>query len=129
MAGGFCHTHGYIIIKIDGIGYKAHRLAWLYMYGVWPNFIDHKNHNRSDNRIVNLRSVTNQENCKNASLRKDSSSRVCGVHWNKLERKWKAQINVDSKRIYLGCFDDLFEACCVRKSAENKHGFHLNHGC
>lgn len=55
--------NGYIVIKVDFTQYKAHRLAWLYIYGVWPNNqIDHINHIVDDNRIVNLRDVTNSEN-------------------------------------------------------------------
>src|SRR3990167_3120706 len=61
-------TQGYILIRVnnDGILYRAHRLAWLYVYGFWPPAdIDHINGNRSDNRIVNLRSVTRSQNLQN----------------------------------------------------------------
>ena len=53
---GSVHSTGYVRIGIDGRKYTSHRLAWLYVHGVWPSDqIDHINRNRSDNRIANLR--------------------------------------------------------------------------
>jgi len=120
---------GYTIIKINNKQYCAHRLVWLYVYGVWPKKqIDHENHIRSDNRMANLREATHQENGRNRSLNINSTSGVCGVCWGNRESKWLAQIKVNKRDIYLGYFADKFEAICARKSAERKHGFHLNHG-
>jgi len=119
---------GYIEIGINGRQYKAHRLAWLYVYGVWPEFIDHINHVRDDNRIINLRSVSRQENSKNRKINHNNTSGVCGVYRYKSSMKWVSLICVDTKLVNLGYFNDFFEACCVRKSAEIKHGYHENHG-
>lgn len=65
---GFLHPiTGYIIVGLLGKTYLAHRLAWFYVYGVWPeNHVDHIDRNRSNNRIVNLRDVTPAENMANA---------------------------------------------------------------
>lgn len=99
------------------------------MTGSWPKEqIDHINHVRSDNRWINLREATNQENCKNRSISIRNKSGVVGVRWTKGKTKWAAYIHVNSKDKYLGFFFDKFEAICARKSAENKHGFHANHG-
>jgi len=127
---GFAHKeNSYIHIRVKKKKYKAHRLAWLYMTGKWPkNQIDHKNHIRDDNRWINLREATYQENNKNISLRKDNISGVNGVFWNKALGKWQSQVRVNSKAIHLGFHLDFFEAVCSRKSADNKHGFHPNHG-
>lgn len=66
VAGSKGHHSGYVTIYIDGIGYSAHRLAWVYVHGTEPiGDIDHINRNRSDNRIENLRNITRQENCLN----------------------------------------------------------------
>ena len=120
---------GYLHIRIDNIAYYAHRLAWLYMTEKWPeNHIDHINHDKADNRFLNLREVTQQDNARNAKLHKENKSGVTGVGWYKPYSKWRSYIAVDAQHIYLGYFDDKFEAICARKSAENKYGFHENHG-
>lgn len=126
---GTDHSMGYLTITIDGETNFAHRLAWLYVYGKWPKeHIDHVNHDKADNRISNLRDVAHKENMKNCKISKNNTSKVTGVYWKKLRNKWASQIAVDYKVISLGTFNDFFEAVCSRKSAENKHGFHANHG-
>ena len=119
---------GYISATIKGEYYSAHRLAWFYMHGYWPECIDHINHIRSDNRLVNLRETTTQGNGKNQSMRKNNKSGITGVRWSKPHNKWIARIVVNAKEIHLGIFTDKFEAICARKSADNKYGFHENHG-
>ena len=126
---GFTRPNGAIYINLRGRRYMAHRLAWLYVHGEWPEHdIDHIDHDPSNNRIVNLRSVTHQENGKNQSLSKLNKSGVSGVSFHKQTGKWTAQIFNNRKRIYLGVFVDKFIAICARKSAENKYGYHANHG-
>jgi len=120
---------GYIDIKIKGRLYKAHRLAWLHAYGSWPKGdIDHINHDGGDNRIINLRDVTCLENMRNQSIYRNNKSGIHGVDWENPCKKWRARITAGRKEIYLGQHIDFFEACCARKSAENKYGFHKNHG-
>ena len=126
---GWNDSNGYIKISVQNKSYRAHRLAWLYMTGKWPkDKIDHINHICDDNRWVNLREATNQENNKNASLSKANTSGISGVSWDKQADKWRAQIGANSKSVRLGLFVDKFEAVCARKSAENKYGYHSNHG-
>jgi hypothetical protein len=126
-AGGFS-DRGYIVIGIDGVHHRAHRLAWLYVYGTYPEQIDHENHVRHDNRLCNLRATNNKENHKNISKPLNNTSGVVGVSWCKglkqQHGKWEARIC--SK--FLGYFDDFFEAVCKRKSAERQMNFHPNHG-
>jgi len=92
---------------------KVHRLIWFIHYGELPNFtIDHINGNRSDNRIVNLRDVTVQENNKN---RKKKST---GVFFNKNRSKWQSYICSNNKTTYLGIFDKKEDAIKARLIAE-----------
>ena len=110
---------GYLRIKIQSRLYKAHRLAWLYTYGEWPeDQIDHINRNKTDNRIANLREVTNKQNGQNASKRSDNTSGHPGVGWHKQSAKWVAQIKHNQKLIHLGYFTTLEEAIAARKAAE-----------
>jgi len=120
---------GYLRISLDNESYQAHRLACLYMIGKFPeNQTDHINHIRNDNRWVNLRDVTHGENLKNSTMSKNNTSGITGVCWGKDIGKWISRIMVNRKDISLGRFACKFEAACVRKSAENKYGFHKNHG-
>ncbi len=65
------YQEGYLYICLDNKSYGAHRLAWLYRYGDIPKGlqIDHINGKRHDNRIVNLRAVTPQENLQNRGVK------------------------------------------------------------
>lgn len=120
---------GYLLIQVNHSRHPAHRLAWLYMYGEFPDAeIDHINGVRDDNRIANLRAVTKLENARNRRLQKTNVSGVSGVGWHRAASKWSVRIRVDFKEKWLGTYDDFFEAVCVRKSAENRLGYHPNHG-
>lgn len=120
---------GYIRIYVKGKSYKAHRLAWLYMYGSMPiGHIDHINHNGLDNRIENLRDVDEQDNYKNQTLRATNKSGVIGVSWYKLTNRWVAHISVDGNKIHLGYFVNFHEAVNARKNAEVLYNYHENHG-
>jgi hypothetical protein len=109
--------------------YFIHRLVWAYVHGKFPsNDIDHIDGDPANNRISNLRAVSHQVNLKNSKLSKRNKSGITGVYWNKKTSKWEIAIGIKGKKSHLGCFGDFFEACCARKSAENKYGYHPNHG-
>lgn len=97
---------GHRQIMIGGKNYAAHRLAWLYVTGKFPNRgIDHINLNGDDNRFHNLREASQSQNGANQRLRKNSTSGLKGVTWRAEKRKWVAQITVDWRNNYLGIFD------------------------
>jgi len=126
---GSLNQNGYINIVIKKKSYKAHRLAVLYMTGSMPSdHIDHENHIRSDNRFINLKDVSQHENNKNASKRKDNKSGVTGIIWNKKYNKWQSRITVNKKLINLGLFEIFSDAINARMNAEALYGFHKNHG-
>lgn len=120
--------HGYYVGAVFHKQYISHRVIWAMAYGEWPDKIDHINGVKTDNRIANLRSVTQAENLRNAALRSDNKSGVSGVHWQENLGKWRAEITVDGVNIHLGRFASFQEACAVRSAASVKHGFHPNHG-
>lgn len=98
---GAVNNLGYILIYIEGKSYRAHRLAWLYVYGKWPEqYLDHINCVRNDNRISNLRSATLGQN--QANRRKTKGVLPKGV--KKSKKKFVAQICVDGKRRYIGIY-------------------------
>lgn len=126
---GTIGSQGYSHIFINKKSYRLQRLAWLYCYGYMPLlFVDHINGIRSDNRLSNLREVSNTENIKNGKKRKNNTSGVQGVSWHQKAGKWMAQIMVDRKSVYLGLHETLSAAISARKEAEIKYNFHKNHG-
>lgn len=124
-----CIDNGYVRIRLRGNNYRGHHLAWLYVHGELPSSdVDHINHNRSDNRISNLRLVSKVDNCRNTSKFKTNTSGVTGVYWSKSKNKWQASISVNSKHKHLGTFVEFEDACKARKEAELELGYHENHG-
>lgn len=118
MAGSL-KKDGYLTITIKTDAYLAHRLAWLYIYGYFPEYgIDHINRNPSDNRIINLREVSQTCNTRNCGNRKHNTSGVKGVGWHKQSKKWRARIDVFKIQKNLGCYANFQEAVCARLAAE-----------
>lgn len=126
---GYTNKAGYKFIRIQGKLYRAHRIAWEYMYGKFEGEVDHIDNNPSNNSISNLRVCNSTQNKYNARKRKDNSSGVKGIHWYKAYSKWQVYLRINGKTKCLGYFEDLFEACCIVMSARNyHHGEFANHG-
>lgn len=116
-AGGITDA-GYRSIRVNGNLFRAHRLAWLYMTGEWPaEQIDHVNGERSDNRWINLRAATEQQNKANTRVSANCKSGVKGVYWNRQRQKWQAKINPNRTQVHLGFFDDIDKAAEAYASA------------
>lgn len=111
---------GYRQIRIEGKTYREHRLAWLYVYGKWPEqVIDHINGVRTDNRLCNLREATPAQNQQNrVGCQRNNTSGVRGVCWDKRTAKWMAFIQFNGRHLHLGRFDDIEKAAGARKLAE-----------
>ena len=96
--------------------YSSHRLAWLYVHGVWPkNFIDHINGDKSDNRICNLREATRRENAQNLKIHR--AGKLAGCSYNKKINKWNARMTINKKYINLGFYETEVEAHLAYKNA------------
>jgi hypothetical protein len=113
----------YTMIVIDRKQYRAHRLAWLYMTGQWPDGqIDHINGDKHDNRFSNLRVATPAMNSQNIlSPRKDCRSGLKGVSWRETHKKWHATIRINGKATHLGYFDSADAAHQVYMMAKQQH--------
>jgi len=102
----------------------VHRIAWAIYYGINPKEqIDHKNGDGTDNRILNLREATRQQNSFNTKCLITSKSRIKGVHWHKTNKRWQAQITINGKKKYLGVFTSKEEAVLAYQfKAKEFHG-------
>lgn len=120
---------GYVHITLRRKKYLAHRLAWLYMHGNWPQYqLDHVNRIRSDNRIDNLRECSNSENHQNSGIYSNNMSGYPGVFWNKKASKWAAQIMSNGDRKFLGYFSCAESARDAYLDAKKKfHPFYIHH--
>jgi len=125
---GCLNWKGYVLIGLHGNIYRAHRLAWFWVYGVWPvSQIDHRNTLKSDNRWSNLREASNKFNHEN-QIKAPSSNKSCGllgVTWDKRSLCWKAQIKSHGMNHYLGQFKTAKQAHRAYVKAKRR----LHAGC
>ena len=117
---GATNEFGYVTIGFKKKVYKAHRLAWLYSYGVWPDgLIDHINGRKDDNRLCNLRVVAadgNSQNIRRPNRRNKSG--FLGVIW--FQNKWRASITVNKKTYRIGDYSTPEEAHAAYLEAKRK---------
>lgn len=106
---GSVHRSGYVVINLDGDGYRAHRLAFLYMEGKFPpNWVDHINRVRGDNRWSNLRHADAKLNANNRKIFSNSVTGLFGI----CASKWGYQVRIKGK--YLGLYQTIETATKVR---------------
>lgn len=126
---GSLHSSGYMDIGLFGYPFRAHRLAWVYVHGEWPEHeIDHINGVRDDNRIDNLRDVTSGSNKMNTKKPINNSSGAIGVMYLARAKTWVAQIQFQGRNHHIGLFRTKEAAITARKEKEKEFGFHENHG-
>lgn len=116
--------NGYIFLSIENTKVLAHRVAWFYVYGKWPpEFIDHINGVRDDNRLDNLRLASASQNTSNGVLRSTNTSGYRGVSWSKEKKKWVARIVKNHKQHVLGYFRTKEDAhIAYLEAARELHG-------
>jgi hypothetical protein len=103
---GSMHNAGYKQTRFDKKMYLCHHIAWYLYYGKWPvSELDHKDGDRLNNRIGNLREATRQQNQQNRVSREGSTSKYKGVNWDRHRNKWATYIKYDGKVHNLGRFD------------------------
>jgi hypothetical protein len=120
LAGRSVNSDGYRQIVINRRFYKAHRLAWFYVHGVWPDQIDHINGDRTDNRLCNLRNVTSLLNTHNQRKPHcNNRSGFLGVS-KRADGRFQAEIRVSGKKRYLGAFATAEQAGAAYVSAKRQ---------
>ena len=119
---GTLHQDGGIHISINNKIYKAHRIAWLYVYNQLPDIIDHKDRIRHHNWISNLRDVSKSDNAFNSKLSTKNTSGFKGVYFDKQLKKWRSQIFLNGSTKYLGSYQNINDAIYARFIAEQRLG-------
>lgn len=118
---GHIGDDGYLMIRIDGKLYRAHRLVFLTMTGEFPpTDVDHINGIRTDNRWSNLRLATRSQNLRNKSIQSNNTSGALGVSWDKRRKKWEYRIKAEGVQ-HIGVFAEFEDAVAARKAAEIKY--------
>lgn len=113
---------GYWFLSLHNKKIKGHIAAWAYWYGEWPRHdIDHKNTNKADNRIANLRPGGKAPNGANRTKQKNNTSGHKGVFWSNASKKWMVQIKAKGKLHYIGLFVSKKLAVAAYASAAREH--------
>jgi hypothetical protein len=119
---GSMQESGYVLLEINGNRYRAHRVAWLYMYGKFPDgLLDHINRDKADNAINNLREASVQQNSQNRAVRLNSSTGYTGVSIDKRSNRYRAYITVDGRQKALGYYSTAEEAALAYNTAAKEH--------
>ena len=98
---GCISPEGYRITTIRGKHFKMHRLIFAIKKGWWPIRTDHKDRNRQNNKIENLRAASHSQNVMNSKLRSDNKTKTRGLHFNKKDGVWIGLVTVKRKNSYV----------------------------
>jgi hypothetical protein len=121
FAGFLDEKSGYYRVGVKGKTYLVHRVIFFLHHGFLPEFLDHINGIRTDNRIENLRVATKQQNCQNRAKHRNNSSGLKNVSWHKERKKWGVSIHVHERKRHFGYFEDLELADLVSQEARDKY--------
>lgn len=123
IAGCINKSNGYVNINVDNKKYRAHRLAWFYVHGVWPISIDHRDTIKHHNWLNNLREASKPQNGWNRGKLSNNTSGFKGVSYHKGTKKWIATCCLNSSKHHLGVFSTPELASAAYQAfAEENHG-------
>lgn len=116
--------HGYRSVVVGGKRYYVHRIVWEMVHGALQEglCVDHIDGDTANNVVTNLRAASLSDNQRNSRLHKNNRLGIQGIY------PTRSGYQVRSGTRYVGHYEDFFEACCARKSAERADGFNSNHG-
>ena len=115
-------TNGYVLVGINKKRFYAHRIIFKMHYGYEVDEIDHDDRNRSNNRPSNLKRADNGENAKNRPKSTRNTSGHTGI--TPLGKRWLVKLSGK----HIGVYDTIPDALQARVNAEQKQGYHKNHG-
>jgi hypothetical protein len=119
----------YIQVVVDRKTYYLHRLIFVYHHGYCPHIVDHIDADQTNNRIENLREATQQQNCFNSKINKNTSTGMKNVNWNTEANKYRVELSVNGKNKFIGYYVDPELAELVAIEARDKyHGRFARHG-
>lgn len=118
----------YYRVSVNKVSFLAHRIIFKMFYGIDADCIDHIDGNGLNNKINNLRNVSQLDNCRNRKMPSNNTSGITGVSWNKSRELWAANISIKGKTKFIGWFRNINDAQTAYEKEKIKQGFHINHG-
>lgn len=115
-----CADGKYRSVYVDGTKYREHQIVWIYVYGNWPDYIDHRDGDGTNNRLSNLRKVDKYESNQNVTHVVGLSG-LRGALLDSERSKWRSYIHVRGRSIFLGRFDTPEEANQAYLAAVDKY--------
>jgi hypothetical protein len=107
---GRTDLHGYVVLELYGNPFKAHRVIWKIMTGKDPEWIDHRDGDRANNRWPNLRNATQAQNSYNGNLSPKNTSGYRGVSFIRAHGKYRAAVQVNGRKQHIGYFSRAEDA-------------------
>ena len=124
-----CKKDGYLVVRIDDVLHKVHRIVFLMHRGYLPDLIDHKDTNPLNNKIGNLREADKSKNSCNAKTPSTNTSGIKGVSWDSVRLKWRVYVTLHGKQYHLGRYKTREEAEeVVMEARVELHKEFANHG-
>lgn len=120
-------SNGYLEISVGDWKISSHKLAYYIIYGEKEGVIDHINGDKTDNRISNLRLVTNSTNQRNRKKNVNNTTGYTSISINK-SGTFRVRIKIDGKLIGFGSYASIDDAIIARDKVYNENGFTERHG-
>jgi hypothetical protein len=116
IAGIPCRPGGHVVVRIGKQLFPAHRIIWKIVTGQEPpDYIDHIDMNRTNNKWANLRTATNSQNMMNVGLIRSNTSGYKNVYWHAQSGKWMVSVKLNGKSHSFGLYTTKEDAVKVAR--------------